>query len=86
MALAITVVGWHSYERDQGPITYFTEAALLWFYWQGYGRHRDPEHFMESALQWLTGTVMGEIRPHNIFHDATITIVGWHDYVGGLGP
>ena len=31
-------------------------------------------YFMEPAIMWLAGTVMGEVGTHKIFHEAKITV------------
>ena len=33
----------------------------------------------------MAGTVMGEVGAHNIFHEASTTVVAWHGY-DEVGP
>ena len=40
-------------------------------------------YFTEPAILWLAGTVMDEVVAHNIFHGASVTVVG---HILGLRP
>ena len=82
---SITVVGWYGCGRSC-PITYFTEAGLLWL--ASTVMHEIGWHniFHGSTLLLLAGKVMSEIGAHNMFHGATITVVGWYDCGLVRGP
>ena len=79
---SITVVGWD----EVGARNVFHDAGITVVGWHVMCELEPISYFVEPALLWLAGTVIGKDGTHNTHHRASIAVVGWHGYGRGRSP